>query len=209
MRQTPEDPQEGQDQRHKYARVERERRFLLSGVPTTPGAVRVRRIQDRYFVGTTLRLRKMSELPEGAESHIYKLTQKLSTDNAGHGQRLNTNTYLSEVEYQLLNKLPGSILSKTRHSIPPMGIDVFDPPLHGLVLGETEFETDDAMNAFLPPTYVVAEVTRDVRFTGGQLVQTTRETLKVWLTEYGLSLVPGAGKARRRLATSFLGATVR
>jgi CYTH domain-containing protein len=191
MRQVPEDTREVQGHRYKYARIERERRFLLSALPATPNAIRLRRIQDRYFIGTTLRLRKMSVLRDGGESHIYKLTQKISEDHAVPGQRLTTNTYLSATEYELLSQVPGSILTKTRHSIPPMGLDVFDTPLDGLVLGEAEFETDDAMSAFVPPSYVVAEVTHDVRFTGGQLVQTTREMLKALLTVYGLSLVPG------------------
>lgn len=190
MRQASEDPKV-HDHRHKYARVERERRFLLSGLPVATASVRTRHIQDRYFLGTTLRLRKTTEFRKSAEAQIYKLTQKIATNIAVPGQRLNTNTYISEMEYELLSQLPGSILSKTRHSIPPMGIDVFDRPLHGLILGEAEFETDEAMNAFVPPSYVVAEVTHDVRFTGGQLVQTTREQLKMWLTEYGLSLGPG------------------
>jgi len=190
MREAPDEP-EVHVHRRKYARVERERRFLLSALPVTPDSVRTHHIQDTYFLGTTLRLRKMTELRAGHEAHIYKLTQKIVTNVAVPGQRLNTNTYLSETEYELLRELPGRPLNKTRYSLPPMGIDVFDPPLHGLVLGEAEFETDEAMNTFVPPSYVVAEVTHDVRFTGGQLVQTTREQLKMWLTEYLFSLAPG------------------
>jgi hypothetical protein len=55
-----------------------------------------------------------------------------------------TNTYLSRTEYNLLASLPAAVLSKTRFSVPLLGIDVFDPPLHGLILAEAEFATDEA-----------------------------------------------------------------
>jgi hypothetical protein len=41
----------------KYARVERERRFLLPAPPAAAVAVAPRRIYDRYLTGTRLRLR--------------------------------------------------------------------------------------------------------------------------------------------------------
>ncbi|WP_127357662.1 CYTH domain-containing protein [Actinacidiphila soli] len=69
-------------------------------------------------------------------------------------------------------------------------IDVFDPPLHGLVLAETEFTTDEDMRTFEPPENIVAEVTDDPRFTGGQLVQAHRTELISWLNDYGIKLNP-------------------
>jgi CYTH domain-containing protein len=54
--------------------------------------------------------------------------------------------------------------------------DVFDPPLHGLVLAEAEFATDEDMCTFEPPENIVAEVTDDPRFTGGRLVQAPEPT---------------------------------
>ena len=83
--------------------------------------------------------------------------------------------------------LPGRRLAKTRYSIPPLGIDVFDPPLHGLVTAEAEFGTDAEMLAFQPPGYVHAEITDDPRFTGGRLAVAPREDLISWLAQYGIS----------------------
>jgi hypothetical protein len=40
----------------KYARIERERRFLPGRAPLAPAAVANRRITDRYLTGTRLRL---------------------------------------------------------------------------------------------------------------------------------------------------------
>ena len=46
----------------KYARVERERRFLLAGPPRTSAVTASRRITDRYLPGTRLRLRRVDHL---------------------------------------------------------------------------------------------------------------------------------------------------
>jgi len=89
------------------------------------------------------------------------------------------------------------VLTKTRYSVPPFGIDVFDPPLHGLVLAEAEFDTDADMQNFQPPDSVIVQVTSDARFTGGRLVHTSREQLLSWLADYGCAEPPVADGPRR------------
>lgn len=171
----------------KYARVERERRFLLAGPPDPSAVTAVRAITDRYLTGTRLRLRR-AEQPDGTRE--LKLTQKVPAARPGPVQGLITNTYLSPAEYGLLATLPAAVLAKTRLSVPPLGVDVFTGPLHGLVLAEAEFRTDGQARAFAPPAQCVAEVTGDIRFTGGRLVRTSRRELVALLAEYGLG--PGA-----------------
>src|SRR5438309_1383722 len=83
----------------KYARVERERRFLLATAPTE-GVTRRRQIIDRYLLGTRLRLRRVRDLDAG--SCELKFTQKLPAEQPGPVQGLITNTYLSQAEYDLL-----------------------------------------------------------------------------------------------------------
>ncbi|GAA1240124.1 hypothetical protein GCM10009665_33720 [Kitasatospora nipponensis] len=168
----------------KYARVERERRFLLAAPPPAALVVATRRITDRYLTGTRLRLRRVEHLESGERQE--KLTQKIPADRSGPVQGLITNTYLSRAEYDLLATLPAAVLRKTRLSIPPLGVDVFDPPLHGLVLAEAEFDTDEAARSFRPPPQSIAEVTDDPRFTGGGLVRADRDQLRGWLAEYGI-----------------------
>jgi CYTH domain-containing protein len=167
----------------KYARVERERRFLLDDVPD--GAVlRTTRIVDRYIVNTGLRLRRAEENTESGEQTVHKLTQKLARPGGGPG--LITTIYLSESEYEALAAIPAERLAKTRLSIPPFGIDVFESVLRGLLLAEIEFETDDDMLAFSAPGWAIAEVTDDVRFTGGQLLHTASDRLARLLGEFGV-----------------------
>ena len=141
----------------KYAQVERERRFLLDHMPPGTRTAEGRRIVDRYLTGTTLRLRHMSD----HHGHDYKFTQKIPAAHPGPAQGVITSIYLSDAEYDLLANLPAETLTKTRYSVPPFGIDVFSPPLNGLVLAEIEFNTDVDLLAFQPPRQVIAEVTRD------------------------------------------------
>jgi CYTH domain-containing protein len=168
----------------KYARVERERRFLLAGPPEPAAVTGSRRITDRYLPGTRLRLRQVDHGDSGARE--LKFTQKVPAGRLGFVQGLITNTYLSAAEYDLLASLPAALLSKTRLSVPPLSVDVFDPPLHGLVMADVEFDTDTEARAFVPPAAVVAEVTDDPRFTGGSLVRAHRHDLLAWLAEYGI-----------------------
>ncbi|MCX4767842.1 hypothetical protein OG562_44220 [Streptomyces sp. NBC_01275] len=174
----------------KYARVERERRFLSAEPPAPSSVTATRAITDRYLVGTRLRLRRAA-YPDGRSE--LKLTQKVAIARPGAVQGLITNMYLSPAEYDLLASLPAAVLTKTRFSVPPLGVDVFEGPLRGLVLAEAEFTTDEEARSFVPPRECVAEVTADVRFTGGRLVTASRQDLLGWLADYGLR--PWAGGA--------------
>ncbi len=105
----------------------------------------------------------------GPEGDQYKLTQKIPATPPGPVQELITNIYLSRAEHDhLAALLPGRTLTKTRYSIPPLGIDVFDPPLHGLVIAEAEFETDAELRGYHRPDYVIADVSKDPHFAGGR-----------------------------------------
>jgi len=153
----------------KYARPERERRFLCAAPPRRAGVVRRRLIVDRYLDGTRLRLRRVEEL-DGSGPAVHKLTQKLPGEPWGEL----TTMYLSEQEHAVLAGLRAAVVVKERWSVPPLGYDVFHGALEGLVLAEVEFEDDDSAAAYQPPDGV-QEVTYDLRFTGGALVRARPE----------------------------------
>lgn len=171
--------------RQKYARVERERRFLLDGFPADVKVTVVRRIRDRYLDGTRLRLREQTD--EGG-GKIFKLTQKVAGRGAGAQQGWITNLYLDEREWEAMAQLRCRELWKARHSVPPFGIDVFQGALAGLVMAEVEFESGEEAGALAVPAFAGPEVTEDERFTGGALVRATRRELEAWLAEYGMGL---------------------
>lgn len=74
---------------------------------------------------------------------------------------------------------------KKRLSVPPFGVDVFEPPLHCLVLAEVEFSDEEA-GAFVPSPECLAEVADGARFTGGKLVRASRSEVLAWLADYGI-----------------------
>ncbi|MGC2660909.1 MAG: hypothetical protein WA324_23390, partial [Bryobacteraceae bacterium] len=124
--------------------------------------VRVRRIRDRYIDGTRLRLRQQSDADD---STVVKLTQKIPSRGSGAQQGFLTTMYLNEGEFDALAKLPAKHLNKTRYSMPPFGIDVFEDVLEGLVLAEAEF--DSALDAdaltLLPLLFRKSRMTIDSR----------------------------------------------
>ena len=166
----------------KYARVERERRFLLAAVPDGSPVMCVL-LEDRYLRGTRLRLRRSTNLDD-PDDVVYKLTQKVPAPDGSPG--LITNTYLSRAEYDTLAAVPAESIRKVRSSIPPVGVDRFEGPLAGLVLAEAEFDDEAEERAFEPPIDVVAEVTTDVRFTGGALARMTAADIAQLLAGFGV-----------------------
>lgn len=157
----------------KYARIERERRFLLGELPE--GLTRAShhvQITDNYITNTRLRLRRM-RVPETRE-RIWKLTQKFAPAPADFSHTVITNIYLSPAEYEVLSVFEGNELRKNRYPFEYAGralaIDVFLGALWGLILAEAEFETDEEMRDFELPAFALAEVTNDEMFTGAGLV---------------------------------------
>jgi CYTH domain-containing protein len=187
------------DKSGKYSAVERERRFLLARVPGGP-CVRRAELTDRYLAGSRVRLRRTVETTAEGTVTVRKLTQKIPNPEGGPG--LLTTFYLSEEEHALFDRLPGAVLVKTRFSLPPLGVDLFGGSLAGLVLGEIEFSDDRSMAEFVPPDDVVAEVTEDVRFTGGRLVETDAPALGRLLAEFEVAPVTVAERDLPRLGPS-------
>lgn len=177
----------------KYAQIERERRFLLQGVPDgLPVDSPFIHIADYYLPHTRLRLRQVTD-EEGAVIAL-KLTQKFL--NSGFDklsqregvQTIITNFYLNETEYNTLAQLGGNILTKRRYRLPSGGrtfsIDVFENSLTGLVLAEIEALTDEELANIPLPNWATAEVTNEIFFTGGNLVKITPDQLQAELAKY-------------------------
>jgi CYTH domain-containing protein len=169
----------------KYARVERERRFLLREMPEplTRASQHVQ-IWDNYITGTRLRLRKI-RTPQ-TKKWKMKLTQKFAPSPPDFSRTLITNTYLSAYEYEVLSVFEGNEIRKNRYPFEYEGrkysIDVFLGGLWGLILAETDFETDEEMRAFMPPPFVALEVTGNETFTGGRLVDLTIDDVRAELS---------------------------
>jgi hypothetical protein len=170
----------------KYAHRELERRWLLHTPPGGP-VIKSARINDLYIHGTRIRLR--STLETSSEGRTERTFFKFDPEGARAGpwSRTDHPMYLTADEHAVLEQLPGALLRKTRLSIPPLGVDLFEGELHGLVVAEAEFSDDSEMARFVPPPTAVAEVTDAPRFTGGRLVSMTRSDLVRALSSYGIA----------------------
>lgn len=173
----------------KYARVERERRYLLQDLPE--GLTRADphlQITDNYITGTRLRLRKVRE--PRTNKWTVKFTQKFAPDPEDLSRTMITNTYLSALEAETLSVFDTNEIRKNRYYFDFEGrrfsIDMFLGDLFGLVLAEVGFETDEELDQFAKPTFALADVTNDPIFSGGRLCELTFAEVRQHIAERGL-----------------------
>src|SRR6267378_1992659 len=160
----------------KYARVERERRYLLQDLPegltrATPHV----QITDNYITGTRLRLRKVRD--PLTNKWTVKFTQKFAINSKDLSRTLITNTYLNAQEAEILSVFEANEIRKNRYPFEyegrNFGIDMFLGDLFGLVLAEVGFDSDEELESFPQPQFALVEVTNNELFSGGKLCELT------------------------------------
>ena len=173
----------------KYARVERERRFLLADLPE--GLTRADphlQITDNYITGTRLRLRKVRD--PRTNKWVVKFTQKFAPDPEDLSRTVITNMYLNALEAETLSVFDTNEIRKNRYRFEfegrEFGVDMFLGDLFGLVLAEVSFETDEELDSFAKPPFTIADVTNDLVFSGGSLCELTFAEVKQHILEKGL-----------------------
>ena len=179
----------------KYARVERERRYLLQDLPE--GLTRADhhlQITDNYITGTRLRIRKVRD-PK-TNKWVVKFTKKFAPDENDLSRTMITNLYLNATEAETLSIFEANEIRKNRYYFDfearRYSIDMFLGDLFGLVLAETSFETDEELDNFQLPVFAIADVTNDVRFSGGKLSELTYEEIRKEILQ---SILPNAKSA--------------
>ena len=174
----------------KYARVERERRYLLQDLPEglTRASPHVQ-ITDNYLTGTRLRLRKIRD-PQ-TNKWTVKLTQKFAPDAGDFSRTIITNIYLNALEAETLAVFDANEIRKNRYPFDFEGrkfsVDMFLGDLFGLVLAEVSFETDEELDNFPRPSFAVADVTGSELFTGGRLCELTFADIREEIMRTGLA----------------------
>ena len=173
----------------KYARVERERRYLLQDLPE--GLTRADphlQITDNYITGTRLRLRKVRE--PRTNKWTVKFTQKFAPNPEDLSRTIITNTYLNALEAETLSVFNSNEIRKNRYYFEFEGrkfaVDMFLGDLFGLVLAEVSFDTDEELDQFAQPAFAFAEVTDDPLFSGGRLCELTFGEVRQHILERGL-----------------------
>jgi CYTH domain-containing protein len=166
----------------KYARVERERRYLLQDLPE--GISRASphvQITDNYITGTRLRLRKVRD-PQ-TNKWTVKFTQKFAPKPDDFSRTIITNIYLNALEAETLGSMfDENEIRKNRYPFEFEGrkfsADMFLGDLFGLVMAEVSFETDEELDSFPEPAFAIADVTDIELFTGGRLCELTFEDIR-------------------------------
>jgi CYTH domain-containing protein len=173
----------------KYARVERERRYLLRDLPegmsrSDPHV----QITDNYITGSRLRLRKVRD--PRTNKWTVKFTQKYAPDPNDLSRTIITNTYLNATEAEILSVFNTNEIRKNRYPFEFAGrnfsVDMFLGDLFGLVLAEVSFETDEELDNFPTPSFALADVTNEQLFSGGRLCELTFSDLRTEISERGL-----------------------
>lgn len=182
----------------KYARVERERRYLLQDLPEglTRASPHVQ-ITDNYLTGTRLRLRKVRD-PQ-TNKWTVKLTQKFAPDTEDLSRTLITNIYLSALEVEMLAISDANEIRKNRYPFEFEGrqfsVDMFLGDLFGLLLAEVSFETDEELSNYPKPPFAIAEVTNNELFTGGKLCQISFADIREAIRLSGPGALVGSSSA--------------
>lgn len=174
----------------KYARIERERRYLLQDLPE--GLTRADhhlQITDNYITGTRLRIRKVRD-PK-TNKWIVKFTQKFAPNPEDLSRTVITNTYLNAIEAETLAIFAANEIRKNRYSFEfenrQFSIDMFLGDLFGLVLAEVSFASDEDLDNFAPPPFALADVTNNEIFSGGRLSELTFEDIRNEVARNGLT----------------------
>jgi CYTH domain-containing protein len=165
----------------KYARIERERRYLLRDLPE--GITRADphlQITDNYITGTRLRIRKVRD-PK-TNKWTVKFTQKYAPDPHDLSRTIITNTYLNALEAEVLSVFDTNEIRKNRYHFEFEGrrfsADMFLGDLFGLVLAESSFETDEELNNYPKPPFALLDGTNDPLFSGGRLCELTSSDVR-------------------------------
>jgi CYTH domain-containing protein len=181
----------------KYARVERERRYLLQDLPE--GLTRPDphvQITDNYLTGTRLRLRKIRE--PRTNKWTVKLTQKFAPDPKDFSRTIITNIYLNALETETLGISDANEIRKNRYHFEFEGrrwsVDMFLGDLFGLVLAEVSFESDEELDSFTMPPFAIADVTNNELFTGGQLSELTFSDIREEIMKIARKSKAGSAK---------------
>ena len=140
-------------------------KYLPDGVSASPA----KEMLDIYIPSTaahsTLRIRKC-----GAKLEI---TKKQPIADGDASRQLETTIPLTEDEYSDLVQLPGKRVQKTRFYYQENGVnyevDVFRNELAGLVLVDVEFDSLEKKSAFIPPPWILVDVTQEKFIAGGMV----------------------------------------
>lgn len=146
--------------------MEIERKFKVEKLPNLQNVKKAKIIQAYLNTDSepTLRIRKYND--------EYLLTYKYSKKD-------NEINVCNEVELpiteecfnNLLTKIEGNIIEKTRYFINEIELDIFEGKYEGLILAEVEFESIEDANKYNKPDWLGEDVTKDKNYRNSYLAK--------------------------------------
>jgi CYTH domain-containing protein len=127
-----------------------------------------------------LRIRKSGEK--------YEITKKTPVREGDASHQIETTISLTLSEFNELNLIKGKRVLKNRYLYQENNytyeIDVFQGDLKGLVLVDVEFKSNEEKSNFIPPPWILKDVTQENFIAGGMLCGKNYDTIKEKLEEF-------------------------
>ncbi len=127
----------------------------------------------------TLRIRKSGD--------DYEITKKEPVSGTDSSHQYENTIKLTLAEFSELNNLTGKRLRKIRYYYKENDInyqiDIFQDQLKGLVVVDIEFDSNEEKSKFIPPTWLLSDVTQDKFIAGGVLCGKSYSDLEEELTK--------------------------
>lgn len=123
----------------------------------------------------------------------YEITNKQPVVEGDSSHQYEATIPLTPEEFADLEKVPGKRVMKNRYVYTEDGtvyeIDVFVGDLEGLVLVDVEFKTAEDKSAFVPPAWLLTEVTQEQFIAGGMLCGKSYADIEERLVALGYSKI--------------------
>ncbi|MFZ1701856.1 MAG: hypothetical protein WBO10_15275 [Pyrinomonadaceae bacterium] len=161
---------------NKTAQTELHRLFLIDSLPEplTPASSHLQ-IFDNYLENTRIRLRRVRDPYSKEWTRI--LQQRFAASEEDRAVTKLAEIYLNDQEYSIFEPFEGREIRKNRYfhefDLFSIAFDVYLGNLWGLNTAKVDFESREKMMSFVPPPFVVFEVTDDPFFNGENLVGKT------------------------------------
>lgn len=174
--------------KHKYKKhmqEEFELTYLIKELPAGVLQSPSKEILDIYLPNTSehpiLRIRKSGDK--------YEITKKQPVSGTDSSHQIENTIPLTEEEFTELESLVGKRVRKIRYYYTENDvvyeIDVFQDGLAGLVVADVEFSSNEEKDKFVPPAWVLADVTQEKFIAGGMVCGRSYEDIEEKLVELG------------------------
>lgn len=151
--------------------------------------IKSKEILDIYLPASSdhakLRVRKRGD--------SYEITKKEPVSGIDSSHQNENTIPLTEEEFNELATLQGKRVRKIRYYYEENGvmyeIDMFQDLLRGLVLVDVEFNSNEDKAKFIPPEWVLADVTQEKFVAGGVLCGKSYADIESYLNQYNYSKI--------------------